>query len=420
MPTISQLPSADTVSAADLIPISQGGSAHAISVGALLAQTQPAIMVGPPSLLGRFSVGSGGPDPIALGAGLTINNGTLSSGGLDFTSLPLQTTLSASDQVVVNNAGTPLLLDLEQLRELFTAGSNITIDASGTISASASGGGTAYSLTTLPSVATLAAGDLVGVSQSGSDHTITYGNFLDGLTIDLAQPANSATDTDTFWVAQTGNMMARQTLGALWPWLVDKLPSWKQPVMELTANTTLDWSSHNNAVLVCSSPIQISALAANLESGFSCELINVSSGSVTFSQDILTSNGGTGLSPFQSGTIRCVTYSNGTTIYASISAGGSATSTPGQASGLTASSVTSTGLGLSWSAPSSGGTASVYSIEYRVTGSTPWLLAGQTNGPRNFTISGLQPTTSYDFTVSAANNIGSGPASATFTVTTTS
>jgi len=79
MPTISQLPASGTVSASDLLPVSQGGSAHAVSVGVLLAQTQPAIIVQPPSLLGRFSVGPGGPDEIAIGSGLMLNSGTLSA-----------------------------------------------------------------------------------------------------------------------------------------------------------------------------------------------------------------------------------------------------------------------------------------------------------------------------------------------------
>src|ERR1019366_7018116 len=152
MPTIFQLPSADTISASDLIPISQGGSAHSVSVGALLAQTQPAIIVGPPSLLGRFSIGPGGPDTIAVGDGLTLNSGTLSSSSFDLSALPPQTNLSQNDQIVVINTGTSYLVGLTQIRELFTAGPNITIDAAGLISSS-SGGASSYSLTSLASVA---------------------------------------------------------------------------------------------------------------------------------------------------------------------------------------------------------------------------------------------------------------------------
>ena len=135
--------------------------------------------------------------------------------------------------------------------------------------------------------------------------------------------------------------MLRQTLSALWPWISGKLPSWKRPVIELSVNTTLDGTAHNNAILVCSSPILISALVINTGSGFSCEVINASLGPVTFSGNIVTSNGSNGLMPSQCGSIQCVTYSVGTTVFASISVGGSATVVPGQASGLAVSSITS-------------------------------------------------------------------------------
>ena len=412
MPTISQLPSAASVSASDLIPISQGGSVHSVSVGALLAQTQPAIIVDPPSLLGRFSLGPGGPDTITVGGGLMLNDGTLSANSLDPATLTLQTVLSPADQIVVTSAGVSQLIGLDQLRSLFTAGPNITIDATGIISTSASGGTSTYSLTALSSVPTLASGDLVGVSQGGQDHTISYANLLNGLTVDLAQPAAAASDGDTFWVAQTSNIMVRQTLSALWPWISGKMPLWRRPVIELSANTTLNGTSHNNALLVCSSSVTVSVSAASLGSGFSCELINASSGPVTFSGSILSSTGSTQLAPFQCGTIQCITYSGGTVVYASIGAGSSATMAPGQASGLVASSIASTSITLTWSAPTSGGIVSVYSVQYRVTGTTPWLLAGQTNGAQTFTVNGLLVATSYDFTIGTANSVGAGPISA--------
>ena len=318
MPTISQLPSAESVSAADLIPISQGGSAHAVAVGTLLAETQPAIIIDPPSLLGRFSVGPGGPDAIAIGQRLNLNNGTLDAAGFDPSILTLQSSILAGDRIMVVNGSTSQLIDLTLVRDLFTAGSNVAIDGNGTISSSNPWSGSPYSLTTLSPITALAPGDLVGVAQNNQDHTITYASFLDGLTIDNAQPAGSAADTDTFWVAQTTNVMLRQTLGALWAWILAKLPSWKRTVLELTANTELDGTLHNNAVLVCSGPLSISAVAGNLGSGFSCNLINVSSGQVSLPASILTSNGSGVISANQSCTIQCVSYSGGTAIFALI------------------------------------------------------------------------------------------------------
>jgi hypothetical protein len=147
-------------------------------------------------------------------------------------------------------------------------------------------------------------------------------------------------------------------------------------------------------------------------------MINASSGLITFSSNILTSNGSIGLLPYQCGSIHCVTYSGGTTIFASISAGSSATSIPGQASGLSGSSITSASVTLYWLAPSVGGAVSVYSVQYRITGTTPWLLAGTTNGSQSFTVVGLQAVTSYDFSVVANNGIGAGPISSVLTVAT--
>jgi hypothetical protein len=66
----------------------------------------------------------------------------------------------------------------------------------------------------------------------------------------------------------------------------------------------------------------------------------------------------------------------------------------------------------------SGGGVSVYSVQYRITGTTPWLTAGQSDGSPQLTIDGLQPTTSYDFTVSGANNLGTGPVSSSLTAST--
>jgi hypothetical protein len=61
MPTISQLPSVETVTAADEVPVSQNGVTRSVSVGALLASMQPAVICDSGTLLGRISLGAGGP-----------------------------------------------------------------------------------------------------------------------------------------------------------------------------------------------------------------------------------------------------------------------------------------------------------------------------------------------------------------------
>ena len=135
MPTISQLPSLVDITAADAIPVSQNGATHSVSVGALLASAQPAIISESGTLLGRVSVGAGGPEPVAVGAGLLLNDGALTASAFDSASLPQQTTLSPTDHAMLNNNGLVTLLPVSSLRGLFSAGKNISIDANGTVSA---------------------------------------------------------------------------------------------------------------------------------------------------------------------------------------------------------------------------------------------------------------------------------------------
>jgi hypothetical protein len=314
MPTIAQLPVAPAVSAADELPVSQGGTTHSVSVGTLLASTQPAIMAETGTLLGRISLGAGGPESIAVGEGLVLNAGTLTASTLNIAGLPQQTTLSINDYVIVNSGGTPALLQLSSLRGLFSAGTGINIDNSGTVSVSSS-----YSITQLAPVSTIAANDLVAISQNGTDHTISYANLLNGLTIDAAQPAVPAADTDTFWVAQGSSTLLRQTFAAIWAWLVTKQPSYKRPVVELTTNTTLDGTTHNGRILICSQPVTLTPAAVNMGSGFTCDVLNVSTGNVTLASGIVTSSGSASLPSGHAAAIRVATYSGGTVVFASIS-----------------------------------------------------------------------------------------------------
>jgi hypothetical protein len=136
MPTIPELPPATTSGAEDELPISQSGITRAVSVGELLNGTQPAIELPSNTLLGRVSLGPGGPEPVQVGTGLAIATGTLQANGGDHAGFTQETTLNLADQAIVNSAGTPLRLPLNLLRGLFSAGTNVTIDTQGDISAS--------------------------------------------------------------------------------------------------------------------------------------------------------------------------------------------------------------------------------------------------------------------------------------------
>lgn len=74
---------------------------------------------------------------------------------------------------------------------------------------------------------------------------------------------------------------------------------------------------------------------------------------------------------------------------------------PGPVTGLSASSITSTSMSLSWSAPVISGDSSITS--YIVTGGGTAVVTGTTAS-----ISGLSVNTSYTFTVVANNSIGAG------------
>ncbi|MFL5253908.1 MAG: fibronectin type III domain-containing protein [Rhodopila sp.] len=419
MPTISQLPQATSISAADTLPLSQGGTARSASVGALLASTQPTITVQTGSLLGRISLGAGSPEQVSIGPGVSLSAGTLAANGLDHAGFPVTSALATDADLVICNQGMPMLMPASLLRGLFTAGRNVTIAADGTISASATGTiiGTSGAISDLQVVNALTSQDLVAVSHAGSNCAISYASFLGGVTIDQAQPAGSVSDSDTIWAAQGSNVMASQNFGAIWVWIASKLPTYKAPVLEITGSINLDATVHNGRILVCSQPVTLTPLVANMGSGFRCTVINVSAGNVTLGTGFISSSGSLTIAPQQSASIWCVSYSAGTIAFASIAAAAAA-AVPGQAVNLTSSLATPTTIAISWQAPSSGASPTSYAIRYKQSGTTSWTDGATVTGATTGTLSGLLPTTSYDITVQAINAAGVGLPSAILTVTT--
>lgn len=423
MPTIGQLPALNQVDPADAIPLSHAGAAQSVSVSTLLATTQPAIQAPTGALLGRISLGPGGPEPIAVGAGLLLQDGTLDATGADHATFSSEGTLRPTDQAVLSSGGSPKLLELSLLRGLFSAGANIEIDSSGTISAG-SGGGIAesgsYSLTELPAVATISQDDLVAISQGGIARVISYQNFLDGQTIDEAQAATSVSASDMTWVAQGSSTMVRQTFGAIWTWIQLNIPSYKAPVLEITTNTNLDTTVHNGRILVCSQPVVLTPIFANMGAGFTCTVVNLSGSDVNLDTGIITSTGISSLSPNQSCVIQAISYSAGNAVYASMSSGATSATlvAPGAATNLSLGSVTSDSIVLSWSASSAGGAVSAYTIQYRLSGTAAWSNSIAVGMAMTYAITGLQASTAYDFAVIAGNMAGNAPVSDVMTGTT--
>jgi Fibronectin type III domain len=421
MPTISQLPPANAVSATDEVPISQAGTARSASVGELLASVQPVINVNSPSLLGRTSMGSGGPEQVDLGLGISLSSGTLVADGLDHAAFALIPSLSLESDLVISNQGVPTLMQASLLRGLFAAGQNVAIDANGVISATAETIGSASSIGALSVVTELTSQDLVAVSQSGTNCAITYSNLLDGITIDQGQSAAVAGDSDTTWVAQGSDVMTRQTFAAIWVWIASKLPTYEVPVVEIDVDTNLDITVHNGRLLICSQPVTLTPLKPNMGNGFQCTVINASAGDLTLGSGFISSSGSLVLTPWQSATLSCATYSAGTVAFAAMpTAASAATLVPGQVIGISSSSPTSSTITASWQAPSSGGAVSSYIVQYRPTGATPWSGSSSVVGATVFELTALQAATSYDIIVQAQNAAGAGPASSILTAMTSS
>src|SRR4051812_35450481 len=119
MPSISQLPPAHELASDDKVPISQGGSACAISIGDLFASVQPTITVPSPSLIGRGSVGAGGVEEISLGVGVELKNGAIVATGADHAGFANAGSLIIDSKLVISDHGRQLLMPTATLRNLF-------------------------------------------------------------------------------------------------------------------------------------------------------------------------------------------------------------------------------------------------------------------------------------------------------------
>jgi Fibronectin type III domain len=413
MPTISQLPTATSVSPADTIPISQGGTLRSVSVGNFLEPVQPTITVASPSLIGRTSLGAGGPEQVDIGVGLSIAGATICATGLDHATFPVSNDWDANADLVACNNGSPALLPVAQLRNLFSAGPNVSISAAGVISTSGSvsAGGTldlGSAIGTLETTAKLSASDLLPVSQSGSGRAISYADLLDGLTIDQAQPAAPVADADTLWVAQGSSLMERQTFSAVWSWVMGKMPAYTLPSMEVTANVTLQSLQHNGHLLVCSQPLTV-MIGSSLPAGFHCTIINASSGNVTFGPGFVLSTGTGSLPSWQTATVMGLVYSGGTIAFVSLAASSVVSNTPGAVTSLTAAATNASTIAVSWQTPSTGSGSLTYSVQYRVAGTSAWSVAAAAQTTTSCQITGLTSSTNYEITVQASSTNGIGP-----------
>ena len=338
MTTIAQLPSAPSVGSGDLLPISQAGTVYAATVSQVVAGLQTQISVPTGELLGRVSTGAGGPESVTLGTGLAMSNGALFANGGDHAGFPVQAAMTLADELVVNANGEPSLLPVTALRGLFSAGNGVSISGDGVIGVTVSSvagpagpQGTAGPVgpagpagpagaglsgpTAGSSASSVGAADYVALWQNGALAWMPYGQFLGGQTIDQLPAAGPVADGDQLLVAQGGNTMSVQNFGGLWSYVQSKLPGVMPQVVELTANTVLDATDHNNRVLVASAPITLTANFANIGAGFSCTLINLAPGVVTMGTGIASGSGTAVLPPGAATELLGLTYSGGSMVW---------------------------------------------------------------------------------------------------------
>jgi len=91
---------------------------------------------------------------------------------------------------------------------------------------------------------------------------------------------------------------------------------------------------------------------------------------------------------------------------------------PGQVTGLTVGTPTSSSLPLTWTAPGTGGAVSAYTVEHRATGSTAWTTDTTSDTATAYVVAGLAAATGYDVRVTATNASGAGTPSAVASGTT--
>ena len=423
MPTISQLPTASTVVASDQIPLSQDGVARSVSIASLLADVQPAILVGQGALLGRTSIGTGGPEEIVVGPGLVLNDGTLTTADGLLNALEAVEAIGAEDRLVIRRDGQLGVVPVSAIRTLHTAGGHITIDGNGTIAAvwptaediGASG---SVDIRNLPRSHSLLASDLIPINRAGVSQATTYATLLNAQTIDQAAPAGACGDSDLVWVAQAGNTMARQSFAGIWSWIAERLPDARRAMVEITADTVLDGTVHNGRTLVCTQPVLLSPSLQNMGAGFHCEVINLSAGPVTFGAGIILSLDSPSLAPRRSAAIRLLALASGSVAYANVQGASDLSTLPGAVQNLTVATVTASAIGLSWVGPTTGAPPFTYAILYRVSGAGSW-----TTGPSGLTdgaglLQGLTSGVTYEVVVVAANTSGTGNLSGVVTATT--
>lgn len=116
MPTIDQLAPATAASDSDALISSQNGIARRVTRAQLIAGLQTELSVSSGVLLGRASPGVGAPETINVGANLLLNAGTISATAIPFVvaSLPAGVVPGSGDLVPLSQDGTNVVVTYGQ------------------------------------------------------------------------------------------------------------------------------------------------------------------------------------------------------------------------------------------------------------------------------------------------------------------
>jgi hypothetical protein len=237
-----------------------------------------------------------------------------------------------------------------------------------------------------------------------------YGQFLGGQTIDELPAAAPVGDSDQLLVAQGTNTLSVQSFGSIWSYVQNKLPSVQQGVVELSSNTVLDSTQHNNRILIASSAITLSANFTNMGPGFSCTLINLAPGSVTMGTGITSGSGSTNLPPGAATSLLGLSYSGGSLVWWSGVVPNAPTITVGSINAPALNTPFTISGGIFNDAPTA--------LDYSTNGGTTWTAASTpviTANAYSFTVAGLAAGT-YSIRVRDHANVAVLGVSNSFTI----
>jgi LysM repeat protein len=163
MPTIDQLSPATSAADTDEFPVSQAGVTRSVTRAQVLNGLQPAITLNSGSLLGRISTGIGAPEVIAVGSNLLLSSGTLSASAVPFVigSLPAGNVPASGDLLSMSQSGTNVAVTYGQLLSGISGAANIDVSQALVTPTGAAAGETLASLAA--NMLPLAGGTLTGV-----------------------------------------------------------------------------------------------------------------------------------------------------------------------------------------------------------------------------------------------------------------